>query len=135
MARSRRLIPLALLLSLALPSAAQAFFKCMPLYGNWCGVDYPPPGSFPPPVDAFDAACMRHDLCTGRRGFGNAVCDRALVADLERLRWQYGGLPRPLQWAEYFLRVKEGGAPWAGMPLPHPGDAMGFMDSLLSNCR
>ena len=127
---------LALLLALLLmvPSGAQAFFKCMPLYGNWCGIDYPPPGTTPPPVDEFDAACMKHDLCTGGRGFGNKLCDRGLVTELNRLRWKYGYLPRPLQWAEYFLRVKEGGAPWSGMPFPSPGDAMGFLDSLLANC-
>ncbi len=116
------------------PGEARAFFKCLPLYGNWCGIDYPPAGSFPPPVDAFDAACMRHDLCTAGSGlFGNDACDRRFVAELNALRARYGFLPRPLQWAEYALRVKSGG-PWGGMPMPGPGDLFGFMDSATTPC-
>ncbi len=119
---------------LGLPGGAQAFIKCMPIYGNWCGIDYPPEGTFPPPIDEFDAACMRHDLCTGGSDFfGNERCDRALVAELNLLRAKYGFLPRPLQWAEYALRVKSGG-PWGRMPMPSPGDLFGFMDSAMASC-
>ncbi|HHB12814.1 MAG TPA: hypothetical protein ENK62_06410 [Chromatiales bacterium] len=113
---------------------AQAFLKCMPLYGNWCGVDYPPKGTFPPPVDEFDAACMRHDLCTAGDDFlGNTRCDRMFVSELNALRLKYGFLPKPLQWAEYALRVKSGG-PWGGMPMPTPWDMLGFAQSVLTPC-
>ena len=107
-------------------------FKCMPLYGNWCGINYPT-GGWPPPVDAFDAACMRHDLCTGGPG-PDKGCDVAFVSELRTLGAQSGYLPRPLQWAEYAIRVKSGGAPWAGMPMPSPGDAFGFMSSIAAPC-
>jgi hypothetical protein len=43
-------------------------------------------------------------------------------------------LPRPLQWAEYIIRLKSGGS-WGGMAMPMPGDAMGMMSSLLASCR
>lgn len=44
-------------------------------YGNFCGVDH---GNFSPkkPVDAFDAACKRHDLCcvSAKKVAGVKVC-------------------------------------------------------------
>jgi hypothetical protein len=125
-----RYLLLAAALSLAASNAHA--FKCMPIYGNWCGPDYPPAGTTPPPVDAFDAACMRHDLCTAGPGPDKA-CDMALVGELRNLALQYGYLPRPLQWAEYLIRVKAGG-PWSGMPLPGPGDAFGVLSSLAAPC-
>lgn len=106
-------------------------FKCMPIYGNWCGIDHPSRG-WPPPVDAFDAACMRHDLCAAQPG-PDRGCDIAFVSELRGIAAQVGYLPRPLQWAEYVIRLKAGG-PWGGMPMPTPGDAMGVMSSLASPC-
>ncbi len=111
---------------------AQAFFKCMPIYGNWCGPGHPVVGSYPPVVDAFDAACMRHDLCT-LATYDATGCDIGFVQELHGLAAQYGGLPRPLQWAEYVIRLKAGG-PWGGMPTPTPWDALGAMDSLATPC-
>ena len=123
-----------LALGLSLAASPAAAFKCMPLYGNWCGVGYPPAGTFPPPVDEFDAACMRHDLCTSGSGpLGDDRCDYAFVQELHGLAVKYHYLPRPLQWAEYALRVKTGG-PWGGMPTPTPGDLAGFMGSALAPC-
>lgn len=107
-------------------------FKCFPIYGNWCGMDYPPEGTFPPPVDPYDAACMRHDICTGESG-GDAVCDVRFISELHGLAHQFGYLPRPLQWAEYAIRVKSGG-PWNGMPMPTIGDAFGAFSSLTALC-
>lgn len=107
-------------------------FKCVPVYGNWCGPDYPPTGTFPPPVDLFDAACMRHDLCSAGPG-PEAACDLQLAAELRVLEAQIGFLPRPLQWAEYVIRVKSGG-PWGGFPLPSPGDVIGLMAGLAAPC-
>jgi hypothetical protein len=125
-----RCLPFAAGLLLA-ASNAQAF-KCMPIYGNWCGPDYPPAGTSPPPVDPFDAACMHHDLCTAGPG-PDTACDIALVRELRGLAARYGYLPRPLQWAEYVIRVKSGG-PWGGVPLPGPRDALGLLSSLATPC-
>lgn len=119
------------LLLTSLPIAAQAF-KCLPLYGNWCGPGHPANGS-PPPVDAFDAACMRHDLCIAGAG-PERWCDQVFVTELHSLAAYHGGLPRPLQWAEYAIRLKAGGAPWIGMPLPLPGDALGAFSTLTAPC-
>ncbi len=86
----------------------------------------------PPPIDAFDAACMRHDFCTAGP-VDQAICDRALLGELHQLAASLGYLPRPLQWVEYGLRVKNGG-PWTGMPFPGPGDAFGGLSSLFAPC-
>ncbi len=112
-------------------SPSRAAFNCLPLYGNWCGPGHPA-GRPLPPVDAYDAACMRHDLCTGG-SMSNPACDRAFVDEIHFLAVQTGYLPRPLQWAEYLIRVKAGGG-WGGMPMPTPGDAMGLMSSIASPC-
>ncbi len=106
-------------------------FKCMPVYGHWCGPGHPAAG-FPPPVDAFDAACQRHDLCTAGPE-PNGLCDRRFVAELYALAEQFGYLPRPLQWAAYLLRVKSGGG-WGAPPTPTPWDAFGLMSSLAAPC-
>jgi hypothetical protein len=122
---------LALVAGLALAPSANAFFKCMPFYGNWCGPGHPAAG-FPPPVDGFDAACMRHDLCTSGPVPGRA-CDYAFVGEVRSLAAQLGYVPRSIQWAEYAIRVKSGG-PWGDMPMPTPWDAMGILSSLATPC-
>lgn len=105
--------------------------KCVLIFGNWCGPGHPSAGTAPP-VDAFDAACMRHDLCTAGPG-PDTPCDMPLVGELHTLAERYGYLPRPLQWAEYVIRVKAGGR-WGGMPRPGLGDALGILSSLASPC-
>lgn len=125
---------LAALLALGLAgfaTNAQAV-KCVPIYGNWCGIDWPAAGAVPPPVDAFDAACMRHDICTAGPG-PDTPCDIAFVRELHALAAVHGHLPRPLQWAEYVIRVKAGG-PVGGMPMPLPWDFIGLMSSLAAPC-
>lgn len=126
--------PAAACLSLLLVCVAPAAhaFKCVPIYGNWCGPGHPPSGAWPPPADPFDAACMRHDLCTAGPG-PDTPCDIAFVGELHSLARLYGHLPRPLQWAEYVIRIKAGGA-WTGMPLPAPGDTLGIFRSLTAPC-
>ncbi len=126
-----RLLTAALVALVCTPNAHAQM--CMPLYGNWCGPGHPAYVALPP-VDAFDAACMRHDLCTSAP-VPTGACDRAFVDELHQLAAQTGYLPRPLQWAEYAIRVRAGDAPWNGMPMPTPGDAMGFMSSFFSSCR
>jgi hypothetical protein len=83
-------------------------------------------------MDAFDAACMRHDLC-GASAETGTVCDLAFAAELQILAVRHGYLPRPLQWAEYVIRVKSGG-PWGGMPFPVPSDALGVLSALAAPC-
>ncbi|NBC12891.1 MAG: hypothetical protein GVY09_06015 [Gammaproteobacteria bacterium] len=120
---------LAVLLLIAAGNAAA--FKCVPIYGNWCGIDHPSRGA-PPPVDAFDAACMRHDICVASTP-SDRPCDIAFVNELRHAAAQAGYMPRPLRWAEYVIRLKAGG-PWGGMPMPTPWDAMGAFSSLTAPC-
>lgn len=115
-----------------LPTGAAHAFKCLPLYGNWCGPGHPASLALPP-VDAFDAACMRHDDCIASP-VPETLCDRAFVGELHQLAAQTGYLPRPLQWAEYAIRLKSGGG-WGGMPMPTPWDAMGMLSSALAPCQ
>ena len=111
------------------PGQAQAF-KCLPIYGNWCGPGHPTTAALPP-VDAFDAACMRHDLCTVSAP--ESLCDRAFVTELHQLAAQTGYLPRPLQWAEYVIRLKSGGGR-GGRPMPSAWDGIGLLSSVVSPC-
>ncbi len=61
----------------------------IPVYGNWCGPNYPSnPALAGPPVDALDAACMRHDICTAQRGRFDCGCDLALMNELRYTRWE-----------------------------------------------
>jgi hypothetical protein len=124
------LVPLAAALLLPAGQAQASPFGCLPIYGNWCGPGVPR-GPGLPPVDAYDAACMRHDLCT--MSGPETPCDVAFVGELHQLAAQNGYLPRPLQWAEYVIRFKSGGG-WGGMPMPTPWDAMGLMSSVASPC-
>ena len=57
---------------------------CAPVYGNWCGKNYPHKGENPPAVDKWDAACRSHDRCY-ENGTKKDLCDRRFVATLERL--------------------------------------------------
>ena len=78
-----------LLAAAATPAAA---FKCMPIYGNWCGVGYPNAGA-PPPVDEFDAACMRHDFCIA--GSGDSLpCDISFIQELHAVAARREVTPR-----------------------------------------
>jgi hypothetical protein len=77
---------------------------------------------------------MRHDFCVINNG-NDTPCDVAFVNELHLLAAQHGGyLPRPLQWAEYVIRLKAGGNPFAGMPMPTPWDGMGAMGSVFTPC-
>ncbi|MGV6815822.1 MAG: hypothetical protein ACWA44_00970 [Thiotrichales bacterium] len=105
----------------------------MHLYGNWCGMGVPEPGTFPPPVDDYDAACMHHDQCVADRFMNKKACDIGFVNELNLLRAHYGSMPRPLEWAEYVLRLRSGGD-WRGMPMPRPDDPFGVLRSFTDSC-
>lgn len=53
----------------------------IPVYGNWCGPGHPKRGN-PPPIDAVDASCRRHDRCYSKRGYSNCRCDRNLIGGM-----------------------------------------------------
>ena len=85
--RSTLLKRLFVLVIVALPLGAMAQVS-LPVYGNWCGPDYPRnPGTAQPPVDALDAACMRHDYCTAAQGRFDCGCDLAFMDELRNTRW------------------------------------------------
>lgn len=76
--------PLALILVLASPAAAQA--PALPVHGNWCG----PGWGAGPALDALDAACRRHDFCVSYQGSQNCGCDLGFMQELRR-----GPFPNP----------------------------------------
>lgn len=60
----------------------------LPVYGNWCGPDHPVnPSRAGPPVNALDAACMRHDYCTAVQGRFNCGCDLTMMYELRNTPW------------------------------------------------
>ncbi|MES9856903.1 MAG: hypothetical protein ABW166_09910 [Sedimenticola sp.] len=62
--------------------------ECAPVYGNWCGENYPLTGFEPRPVDAWDRACRKHDKCY-ESGKSKDYCDEYFVAELEELSYQH----------------------------------------------
>jgi hypothetical protein len=49
---------------------------CEPVYGNWCGQNYPEAGNDPDTVDDWDAACRDHDQCYDDSSRDKSDCDR-----------------------------------------------------------
>ena len=83
----KRLIAIILLLW-PLGAVAQV---SVPVYGNWCGPDYPySPALSAPPIDPLDAACMQHDYCTAVQGRFDCGCDLSLMYELRNTRWPNG---------------------------------------------
>ncbi len=60
---------------------------CAPVYGNWCGENYPTTGYNPRAVDEWDRACRRHDKCYDS-GRDNEYCDRRFIRELEILSYE-----------------------------------------------
>jgi len=58
--------------------------KCAPVYGNWCGENYPLAGHDPPAVDAWDRACRAHDKCY-EISENRMSCDDEFTRELRRL--------------------------------------------------
>ena len=53
-----------------------------PIYGNYCGFDYPKSGVYPIPIDKIDLACKNHDKCYDKNGFFNKKCDENIINEL-----------------------------------------------------
>ena len=81
--------------------------RCQPIYGNWCGKNYPAShitGVEPEPVDVWDAACMVHDKCYESRT-SKSVCDAEFSDRVEELGGQ--GVPAPRQLINAYNFFKE----------------------------
>ena len=59
--------------------------ECGPVYGNWCGENYPLAGNDPAPVDSWDRACRAHDRCYEEGKKSRDSCDSAFIRELSRL--------------------------------------------------
>ncbi len=83
--------------------------SCQPVYGNWCGKGYPAyetTGFKPEPVDQWDAACKRHDLCYDKYGEKSKDhCDRNFSNELESI--YNSGVPVPHQIVNAYNVFKE----------------------------
>ena len=84
----------------------------VPVYGNWCG----PGHGKGEAVDALDRACMRHDQCYERRGYGDCGCDNQLVKDIDELPG--GGPPQAAAVRSWFTTTQP--CHVGGIPVP-PG--------------
>ena len=69
--------------------ASAATADGLPMYGNWCGPNYPNNviEASRPPIDPLDAACYRHDVCTGGNDSRNCDCDIRFMRELRNLRY------------------------------------------------
>lgn len=52
------------------------------IHGNYCGIGNRPGA---PPVDALDAACMRHDACTHENDLPSCRCDDRLRIEADEV--------------------------------------------------
>lgn len=82
----KRLASLVALVLLSGPAAAQG--PAFPVHGNWCGPNF----GAGPILDALDAACFRHDMCSGQMGAFNCGCDLAFMSELRSQPWPNPGL-------------------------------------------
>lgn len=73
-----------------------------PVYGNWCGPDHPRSGTNPPPIDAVDAACRKHDFCYAQKNYFACDCDNQLLADLATIKNNKWNGRKQVSGDEYF---------------------------------
>lgn len=75
------------------------------VYGCWCGKGEPPEGENPNPIDMWDAACMRHDLCYRDWGMDNPQCDINFINELRYIRatHHFERVPSQMQVAHDFF--------------------------------
>ena len=57
-----------------------------PIYGHWCGPNYPRAGEDPAPFDTLDGFCRVHDICYAEKGYSDCSCDRALISSIQRAK-------------------------------------------------
>lgn len=69
----------------------------MPVYGCWCGPNFPPSNTNPDPIDRWDEACKEHDLCYREYGRNDEECDLDFVVSLEFLSADIGYAPGQMQ--------------------------------------
>lgn len=75
-----------LLFGCANKSRDQSTTGTLPVYGNWCGPGHPRNGVNPPPVDAVDTACRKHDNCYAQKKYFACECDNNLLIDLAKIK-------------------------------------------------
>ncbi|HGG05740.1 MAG TPA: hypothetical protein ENK28_09805 [Aliiroseovarius sp.] len=83
-----KLIAAFVLSLLATPLMAQS----IPVHGNWCGIGHSGGPFAAPPTDPLDAACMRHDICTGQQGRFSCGCDIGFMQELRNTPWPNPGI-------------------------------------------
>jgi len=71
-----------LLASCGLLSKNKANKDSFPVYGNYCGINYPKKGENPVPIDKTDLSCKKHDQCYEAMGYFNKKCDKDLIKNL-----------------------------------------------------
>lgn len=87
---NKRLVLIAtLLVSLGIWGCVQLAYKfgvkpCAPVYGNWCGENYPLTRNDPDEVDDWDSACRTHDKCYESNS-DKRSCNLRFSRELERL--------------------------------------------------
>ena len=69
----------------------------MPVYGCWCGPNFPPEDTNPEPIDEWDKACKEHDLCYRNYGKNDEECDLEFVLNLESISPDIGYAPGQMQ--------------------------------------
>ncbi len=81
--------------------------KCAPVYGNWCGEDYPLDGYNPEPVDVWDGFCRDHDKCyeeAGNMNFNKEQCDKEFVYKIRQESLKRRFIPIAIRNAHEFFR-------------------------------
>ena len=98
-----RIITALIIISFLSGCAALGFDSAV--YGCWCGKGEPPEGENPYPIDIWDAACMRHDICYRNRGINNPQCDMDFINELRSIhaRNPYLQVPAQMQVAHDFF--------------------------------
>jgi hypothetical protein len=99
-------------------------------HGNYCGLGGRP-GT--PPVDALDAACMRHDACTSDtyNGLASCACNERFRHEVEALA-QHPAQPPDIQFVASLAAV--GTTFMLCHPdLQAPGEPIGAGDRLITN--
>ncbi len=124
---------IAALIMISFLSGCAAFGFDSAVYGCWCGKGEPPKGENPNPVDVWDAACMRHDLCYSKLGVNNPQCDIAFVNELRYIHTTnpYLRVPAQMQVAHdfFYSRLTGGGYNYNINAVIIPQDLITYFDA------